>query len=90
MESTASIKTIAHELETRPDIKALFLSGSYGAGLEDLHSDIDFLAVIGNGHTDQFAKSWRNAVGLVGEIVLWRERRGKGWFESSLRSRPTV
>ena len=60
-------------------MRALYLSGSYGAGLEDKYSDIDFLAVAVDGATEGFANLWREAVGRTGEIVLWW-----GHFKSNL------
>lgn len=75
MEPAAAIDTIARELRDAPGIRALFLSGSYGAGLEDAHSDIDFLMVASDGATDEIAALWRGAVGQTGEIVLWWDRQ---------------
>lgn len=77
MNTTSSIKAISNVLNDNSCVRALFLSGSYGAGLEDEFSDIDFLAVVASGQEHQFVKSWRSAIGLIGEVVLWRERRGE-------------
>lgn len=75
MEPTAAIEAIAEELQDELSIRALFLSGSYGAGLEDAYSDIDFLMVASDGPTDEVAKLWRNAVSRTGKIVLWRDQQ---------------
>jgi hypothetical protein len=75
MEPAAAIETITRELRDQPGIRALFLSGSYGSGLEDAYSDIDFLLVAADGPTDEVAGLWRDAVGRTGEIVLWRDRQ---------------
>lgn len=75
MEPTAAIEAIAEELQDELSIRALFLSGSYGAGLEDAYSDIDFLMVASDGPTDEVAKLWRKAVSRTGKIVLWRDRQ---------------
>jgi hypothetical protein len=69
------IQAIAGELEGEPRIRALFLSGSYGAGLEDAYSDIDFLMVASDGPTDAVAELWHRAVSRTGEIVLWWDRQ---------------
>lgn len=75
MEATAAIEAIAKELQDEPHIRALFLSGSYGAGIEDAYSDIDFLMVASDGPTDEIARLWHKAVSRTGEIVLWRDRQ---------------
>lgn len=65
----------AWNLPPRSDIRALFLSGSYGAGLEDRYSDVDFLLVAPDGPTDMVAGLWKKAVSRTGEIVLWWDRQ---------------
>ncbi|MBS7698064.1 MULTISPECIES: hypothetical protein [unclassified Chelatococcus] len=77
MNNAAAITTIARALENKPDIRALFLGGSYGVGLEDAYSDLDFISVTAAGPTDAFASLWRDAVGQTGEIVLWWDRQVK-------------
>lgn len=77
MNKTKVIQDISAALRNEPTVRALFLSGSYGAGIEDSYSDIDFLAVSRDGPTDEFAALWREAVGGVGEIVLWWDRQAK-------------
>jgi len=77
MNKTKVIQDISAALQNEPTVRALFLSGSYGAGIEDSYSDIDFLAVSRDGPTDEFAALWREAVGRVGEIVLWWDRQAK-------------
>ncbi|MGD9738769.1 MAG: hypothetical protein AB7O56_07045 [Bauldia sp.] len=66
----AVIETIAEALRAEPAVRALYLTGSYGAGIEDEHSDLDFVAVIA-GDAASFTARWREAVGRTGEIVLW-------------------
>ena len=68
------ISTISAEMQGKPGIKALFLSGSYGTGLADQFSDIDFVLVADEGATDDAASHWRDAVAQTGEIVLWWDR----------------
>ena len=77
MTATASIEEIAGALQDEPSVRALFLSGSYGSGLEDAYSDVDFLAVTTGGPTDEFAELWSQAVRRTGEIVLWWDRQPK-------------
>lgn len=55
-------------------IRALFLGGSYGNGLADEYSDIDFVMVSHDGASDAVAEMWRAAVEKTGEIVLWWDR----------------
>ncbi|WP_265515710.1 nucleotidyltransferase domain-containing protein [Nitratireductor luteus] len=74
MEPATAIEAITGELKDEPGIRALFLSGSYGAGLEDAYSDIDFLMVAADGPTDEVARLWHKAVSRTGEIVLWWDR----------------
>ncbi|MCX5568309.1 nucleotidyltransferase domain-containing protein [Kaistia nematophila] len=72
-----AIRAIAERLEAEPRIRALALGGSHGAGLADAYSDLDFLVVADSGASDQTAALWRDALGRVGEIVLWRDRQVK-------------
>lgn len=75
--ANTAIRTISEALVAEPRIRALALSGSYGAGLEDAYSDLDFLVVADDGATDAVVALWRGAVARVGEIVLWRDRQVK-------------
>ncbi|EBA13677.1 aminoglycoside 6-adenylyltransferase [Roseobacter sp. CCS2] len=68
------IQTIATATRDAAGVKALFLSGSYGNGMADAYSDIDFIMVAEDGATDAIAEMWKNAVGQTGEIVLWWDR----------------
>ena len=75
MQPAAAIEAISRDLQDEPAIRALFLSGSYGAGIEDAYSDIDFLMVASDGATDEVAKLWHKAISRTGEIVLWWDRQ---------------
>ncbi|MBM1813701.1 nucleotidyltransferase domain-containing protein [Pseudosulfitobacter pseudonitzschiae] len=74
MDHAGTIQTIADALRDRPDIRALFLSGSHANGMADDYSDIDFVLVADDGATDAIACHWRDAVAQTGEIVLWWDR----------------
>jgi len=71
MKPAEAIEAIASALRNVPRVRALFLSGSYGAGIEDAFSDIDFLAVTADSLDEKFRADWREAVGKAGEIILW-------------------
>lgn len=75
MEPAAAIDAIVRELRSEPSIRALFLGGSYGAGIEDAYSDIDFVMVASDGPSDDVAALWKKAVGRTGKIVLWWDRQ---------------
>jgi len=68
------IETIGAKMRDVPGVHALFLSGSFGTGLADAFSDIDFVLVADQGATDDMAAHWRAAVEQTGEIVLWWDR----------------
>lgn len=68
-----AIDSIAERLKPDHSIRALYLSGSFGAGLEDRFSDIDFLAVVDDDRLQTLPQTWRSAVSEICEIVLWRE-----------------
>ena len=68
------IDVITNALCDVPGIRALFLSGSYGNGMADAYSDIDFVLVAEEEASDAVAKIWRGAVEQTGEIVLWWDR----------------
>ncbi|WP_227269713.1 aminoglycoside 6-adenylyltransferase [Roseobacter weihaiensis] len=74
MTHAEAIKTITDATSDAPGIRALFLSGSYGNGMADAYSDIDFVMVAEAGATDAVADIWRQAVAQTGEIVLWWDR----------------
>ncbi|MDJ0630116.1 MAG: aminoglycoside 6-adenylyltransferase [Rhodobacter sp.] len=68
------IAIISNALQDAPEVRALYLSGSFGNGLADAYSDIDFVLVATDGATDAVAELWRDAIGRTGEIVLWWDR----------------
>ncbi len=68
------IETISNAVSDAPGIRALFLGGSYGNGLSDAYSDIDFVLVAEDGASDAVAEVWREAVEQTSEIVLWWDR----------------
>lgn len=74
MEHAEVTETIAEALSGEEAIRGLFLSGSYGTGRQDAHSDIDFVLVSRDGATDAMAALWQQAVARTGEIVLWWDR----------------
>lgn len=74
MEHQDVIEIIASALQEVAEVRALFLSGSYGNGLADDYSDIDFILVAKGGATDAVAELWREAVDQTGEIALWWDR----------------
>lgn len=75
MNARKPVQHMGSRLENVQALRALFLSGSYGIGLEDAYSDIDFLAVVEEGGQSAFIEAWRTALTELGEIVLWRERK---------------
>ena len=68
------IRVITDTVQSVSGIRALFLSGSYGNGMADVYSDIDFVLVSEEGASDAVAEVWREAVGKTGEIILWWDR----------------
>jgi len=74
MDHTDVISTITRAVQDAPGIRALFLSGSYGNGMADAYSDIDFVMVADDGASDAVAAIWREAVAQTGDIVLWWDR----------------
>lgn len=74
MQHDKVIEILSNALIDVPGIRALFLSGSYGNGMADAYSDIDFVLVADDGASDAVAAQWRDAVARTGEIVLWWDR----------------
>ena len=68
------IQIITDAIRNVSGIRALFLSGSYGNGMVDEYSDIDFVMVAEEGASDGVAEIWREAVAKNGDIVLWWDR----------------
>lgn len=77
MHHADAIEAITEMLRPTPLIRALFLGGSHGTGLDDTYSDIDFVLVAPDGATDEIAQLWREAVEKTGHIVLWRDRMAR-------------
>lgn len=69
-----TIQAITKATQDVAGLRALFLGGSYGNGMADAYSDIDFVLVAEEGASDSVAKVWRDAVAKTGEIVLWWDR----------------
>ena len=74
MKHAEVIQAITDATINAPGIRALFLSGSYGNGLADAYSDIDFVLVAEDGASDAVASVWRSAIERTGNIVLWWDR----------------
>ncbi len=74
MNHPEAIEAIAKAMIDVAGVKALFLSGSYGNGLADAFSDIDFVLITDDGATDEMAAAWRAAISTTGPIVLWWDR----------------
>ncbi len=74
MKHSEAIQTISDAIRDVLGIRALFLSGSYGNGMADQYSDIDFILVAEEGASDAVAEIWRDAVAKTGDIVLWWDR----------------
>ncbi|MEO0905722.1 MAG: nucleotidyltransferase domain-containing protein [Pseudomonadota bacterium] len=74
MTHTEIIATLTAATRDAPGVRALFLSGSYGNGMADAYSDIDFIMVAEGGASDEIAALWKEAVSQTGEIVLWWDR----------------
>ena len=74
MDHSETIQIIARAMERVDGVQALFLGGSYGNGMADAYSDLDFILVTTDGATNQIAQAWRHAVAQTGDIVLWWDR----------------
>ncbi|QPH55004.1 nucleotidyltransferase domain-containing protein [Pontivivens ytuae] len=74
MDHQTVIDVVAEALRDAPGIRGLFLSGSYGTGMADAYSDIDFILVAEDGPTDAVAALWREAIERTGKIILWWDR----------------
>jgi hypothetical protein len=74
----AFINAVADLLAREPQVEALFLAGSHGAGCADAFSDVDFVAVAASDDHAGIAALWRAAIEQVEPVVFWNERRGQG------------
>jgi len=77
MLAAKAIDAIAQALRRQDGVRALFLSGSYGAGLEDEYSDLDMVIVTRDAADDTAAELWKAAILDVEPLVLWRDRQSK-------------
>ncbi len=63
------IRVSTEALAGQPGLKALFLGGSFGAGLTDAFSDVDLVAVVEPEAAEALASHWTGAVGKIDPVV---------------------
>jgi predicted nucleotidyltransferase len=69
-EHQALIDVIARVLAADADVEAAWLAGSLGRGAGDAFSDVDVLALCGEGRADGVAARWLHGCAAVAEPVL--------------------
>lgn len=72
MITEAAILSITRSFESTAEVKALFLAGSYGFGIQDRFSDIDLVVVTSDPGSGEFISKCRAAIDQIEEVVLWR------------------
>jgi predicted nucleotidyltransferase len=72
MNQRAFIERIKTTLQTDLRVRALFLSGSFGAGTADHYSDVDLLVVTDKGGQGEFLRSWLAILSTITEVVFWQ------------------
>lgn len=72
MNQAALIDRIKGALESDDRVRALFLSGSFGAGTADQFSDVDLLLVTDSGKQEEFVRAWPGILGGIAEVVFWQ------------------
>ncbi len=68
------IQAISSALLNLEDLRALFLVGSFGKGIADAYSDIDFLAIVEEGKKADFPSIWRTTLESITPVVFWNRR----------------
>jgi hypothetical protein len=66
-----------------PQVEALFLGGSHGAGTADAYSDIDLVAVAATDHAG-IAAAWRAGLEALQPVVFWDLRAGRSTLANAI------
>ena len=67
------IERVAGAMADLPELKALFVGGSYGNGTADAHSDVDLIALAEPTDIATLAAGWRRVLEDIDRIVYWNE-----------------
>ncbi|MEP3276292.1 MAG: hypothetical protein ABJN26_07555 [Stappiaceae bacterium] len=70
------ITSVTERLRCAPNLRALFLAGSFGRGSADAFSDVDFVAIADPQHHQELSEHWRTVLQSMEPIIFWNERRG--------------
>jgi hypothetical protein len=83
MAETPFIQDAAAIFEGLPQVEALFLAGSHGAGRADAHSDIDLVAVAAADHAG-IATAWCGGLAALAPVVFWDQRVGRSTLVNAI------
>ena len=67
------IERVARELADLPELRALFVGGSYGSGTADAYSDVDLIALAEPADIAAVAARWRQLLERIDRVVFWNE-----------------
>ena len=67
------IERVARAMADLPELKALFVGGSYGSGMADAYSDVDLIALAEPADIAGLAARWRPVLEGIAPIVYWNE-----------------
>jgi hypothetical protein len=77
MTETALITDVTAIFADLPQVAALFLAGSHGAGKADAYSDIDLVAVAASADHAGIAAAWQARLVALHPVVFWDKRVGR-------------
>jgi hypothetical protein len=83
MAETAFIQDATAIFAGLPQVAALFLGGSHGAGTADAYSDIDLVAVAAADHAG-LAAAWRAGLERLSPVVFWDQRAGRSTLVNAI------
>jgi hypothetical protein len=67
------IEQVARRMADLPELRALFVGGSYGNGTADTYSDVDLIALAEPSDITALAARWRQILESIDRIVYWNE-----------------
>jgi len=68
------IQRVTGDVAKLPQVRALFLGGSYARGSADAYSDIDLIALVDADHHAEIAARWRLILENITRVVFWNEQ----------------
>lgn len=80
----AEAVAVARQLTDAPELQALFLGGSLGAGTGDGFSDVDLVGVAHPEYHEQIVNLWHRLLSDRWTLIHWAETRWRGFLVNAI------